>query len=237
MTETPPTVPTVETPKPPTPAPEAPVDAVPKKEISTPEQVNKALEEMGKKLLDQNDPRAGIVALARLAGEGKPTPIADELRYDVVSALQQDTLATDAIKGVTLGEKPATSALETFLDQSQEGKQAKARLELEKINGATTLNRLTDMATIHGPLRESFFKALLGDNHPPFNSAEDVVKILQPAAKPESLPTPVQPFMPDEKNVKTFGEFMQKGLSVGFAGVMVLQFGMSLAQDGSHAGH
>ena len=234
MSETPTTVPPVETPKPP-PVTEKPVDAVPKKEISTPEQVNKALEEMGKKLLDQNDPRAGVVALARLAGEGKPTPLAEELRYDVLSALQQDSLATEAIKGITLGEKPATSAVEAFLDQSQEGKQAKARLELEKINGSTTLERLTDMATIHGPLRESFFKALLGDNHPPLNSAEDVVKILQPPAKAE--PAPVQPFMPNEKNVKTFGEFMQKGLSVGFTGIMILQFGMSLAQDGSHAGH
>lgn len=201
------TLPT-ETPISPPPAPEAP-KAPPKKERSTQAEVNKALEEMAKNLLEKQDPRGSIVALARLAGTGTPTDLGNELRYNVITALQKDGLATN----VTL-EKPETNAMEKFLDQRESGKIAKAELELvTQAKRDITLEQLHAMVPKDAALREQFFKEL-GVNLPP-----------------------EQPIMPNETTVKTFGNFLQSSLGVGFAGIMLLQFGMSLAQDSSHGGH
>lgn len=232
-----------ETVKPASPTPEAAADATPKKELSTQKNINKALEEMGKILKDNKDPRSGVVALARLAGDGNPTPLGNELRHDVISALQKDSLATESIKGITLADKPETNAVENFLDQSQLGKSAEGRLNLQELAKQMTVTELTDMARRYAPLRELYFNALLGENHPPLNTAEDVLKTLKAPNKPEPDKNPAvelapaQPFMPNEKNKKTLGEFLQSSLSVGFAGIMVLQLGMALANESPQGGH
>lgn len=228
-------------PEPPKPAPTPEATTPVKPEVlSTKQEINTALENAGKHLLESKDSRIGLVALARLAGDAETvTPMGEELRHELIRALQADESAPESIKNVHVPDKLEKNAFEAFMLARTDKlpPDVVTHLVLEMNAGTRTIGSLTEQLQHIQGLREPLLTGILGENHAPFNTREDILK----AAHLETTPAHIQllkdTYAPEKKVKFDKHLILGKGLTIGFWAMMLLQLGMSLANDGSSGHH
>lgn len=207
--------------------------------LSTKQEVNTALEEMGKVLFERKDENVGVVALARLAGQGeKTTPMGEELRNELVRALQKDKSAPESIKSLSVPEKQDKSAFNSFLVEHAKEIPTKEmpRLILKMGAGKLTIAELTNELQRYKAIREPLLNELLGENHPPVTH-KDMLKSIHLETTPQNVKQMKDAFAPDKIIKFDKGRILSTGMTVGFWAIMLLQLGQSLANDSSSGHH
>ncbi len=208
--------------------------------LSTRQEINTALETVGKQYLEQKDPRIGVIALARLAGEqDSVTPMGTELRQDVIRSLQMGETTPDAIRNLKIPEKPETGAFEAFLQQHPDAFDPKEmpRLLLKIRAGHLTVGELSNTIQDTPALREQYMDGLLGKNHAQLNTSDDLLHALKIDSTDANKKQLMDTFKPDNKVPVSLAERWQQFVSVSFSTIMIMQFFQSLAGDSAQGGH
>ena len=219
---------------------------VPAKELSTQQEVNKALEETADMLLQLRDKRIAIAALARQAGEGKMTPLGDEFRYDTIKNILNDEKIGETVKSplnrLAMPEQPQTGAMEQFLAAHTDTfpPDAVSRIMLEVKGGRMTYGELATMMQQHAPVREPFYQALLGEGHKPLNTGKDLLAAANLDASKDNLRLLDETFDPNK--LMHQGGGMDKTLVIGLVFLLGTTSMNMVLQDAPHqqqggAGH